>query len=137
SAHEAIGQLVAAAMKRDVPLAKLELKDFQAAHPHLDAAVYDVLGVDRAVNAFVSEGSTAPAEVAKQVAEWKQRLEMRDPAPQTPPEKNERPFHLKLAGRPRRPGSRRAWPSGYRLTTSKHTARNTSPSRYSLCTTTC
>ena len=76
SAHEAIGQLVAAAMKRDAPLASLELKEFQAAHPQLDAGVYDVLGVDRAVSAFVSEGSTAPAEVAKQFAAWKQRLEM-------------------------------------------------------------
>jgi argininosuccinate lyase len=74
SAHEAIGQLVATAMKRDVPLAGLEIKDFQTAHAQLDSAVYDVLGVDRAVAAFVSEGSTAPAEVAKQVTAWKQRL---------------------------------------------------------------
>jgi argininosuccinate lyase len=74
TAHEAIGKLVAAAMKRDVPLAGLELADFQAANPQLDASVYEVLGVDRAVAAFVSEGSTAPDEVAKQVTAWKQRL---------------------------------------------------------------
>jgi argininosuccinate lyase len=74
SAHEAIGKLVAAAMERDVPLAGLELAVFQTAHAELDADVYDVLGVDRAVAAFVSEGSTAPAEVAKQVTAWKQRL---------------------------------------------------------------
>ncbi len=76
SAHEAIGKLVAVAMERDLPLVQLELKDFQAAHSQLDAAAYDVLGVDRAVAAFVSEGSTAPAEVAKQVSAWKQRLGM-------------------------------------------------------------
>jgi argininosuccinate lyase len=74
SAHEAIGKLVATAMERDVPLSGLKLADFQAAHAELDAGVYDVLGVERAVNAFVSEGSTAPAEVAKQVEAWKQRL---------------------------------------------------------------
>jgi argininosuccinate lyase len=74
SAHEAIGRLVATAMKRGVPLAGLEVADFQAAHPDLDASVYDVLGVDRAVAAFTSEGSTAPAEVAKQLAAWKQRF---------------------------------------------------------------
>jgi argininosuccinate lyase len=74
TAHEAIGQLVAAAMKRDVPLAGLELKDFQAAHASLDEGVFDVLGVERAVSAFVSEGSTAPAEVAKQLKAWNERL---------------------------------------------------------------
>jgi argininosuccinate lyase len=74
SAHEAIGKLVATAMERDVPLAGLELAVFQTTHPQLDAGVYDVLGVDRAIAAFVSEGSTAPAEVAKQVTAWKQRL---------------------------------------------------------------
>jgi argininosuccinate lyase len=74
SAHETIGKLVGVAMKRDVPLAGLTLADFQAADPQLDTGVFDVLGVDRAVGAFVSEGSTAPAEVAKQITAWKQRL---------------------------------------------------------------
>jgi argininosuccinate lyase len=76
SAHECVGKLVAAAMKRDVPLAGLDLAEFQAAAPQLDAGVYDVLGVERAVAAFTSEGSTAPAEVAKQLSAWKQRLGM-------------------------------------------------------------
>jgi argininosuccinate lyase len=76
SAHEIIGKLVASAMKRDLPLNKLELSELQAAHPSLDKSVYDILGVEQAVLAFSSEGSTAPAEVAKQVALWKARLEM-------------------------------------------------------------
>ena len=76
TAHEIIGKLVASAMKRDLPLAKLDLAEFQAAHPSLDNSVYEVLGVEQAVMAFSSEGSTAPAEVAKQVAAWKQRLKM-------------------------------------------------------------
>jgi argininosuccinate lyase len=76
SAHEAIGKLVATAMERGVPLAGLGVADLQAAHAQLDAAALDVLGAERAVAAFVSEGSTAPAEVAKQVAVWKQRLGM-------------------------------------------------------------
>jgi argininosuccinate lyase len=71
---EACLELAAAAMTRDVPLAGLELKDFQAAHASLDEGVFDVLGVERAVSAFVSEGSTAPAEVAKQLKAWNERL---------------------------------------------------------------
>jgi argininosuccinate lyase len=76
TAHEIIGRLVAAAMQRDLPLAKLELAEFQAAHASLDESVYDVLGVEQAILAFTSEGSTAPAEVDKQIAAWKQRLQM-------------------------------------------------------------
>ncbi len=60
TAHEAIGRLVAVAMKRGVPLAKLDLADFQAIDPKLDASVYEVLGAEKAIAAFVSEGSTAP-----------------------------------------------------------------------------
>ncbi|RIK84072.1 MAG: argininosuccinate lyase [Planctomycetota bacterium] len=78
SAHEIIGKLVATAMKRDVPLAKLELAEFTAAHEALDESVFDVLGVEQAVMAFTSEGSTSPAEVAKQTALWKQRLKDHD-----------------------------------------------------------
>jgi argininosuccinate lyase len=74
SAHEIIGKLVASAMKRDLPLKKLELSEFQAAHSSLDDSVYQVLGIEEAVMAFTSEGSTGPAEVAKQVALWKARL---------------------------------------------------------------
>jgi argininosuccinate lyase len=76
TAHEIIGRLVAATMKRDVPLAKLELTEFTAAHPALDDSVYQVLGIEQAVLAFTSEGSTGPAEVAKQTMAWKERLKM-------------------------------------------------------------
>jgi argininosuccinate lyase len=76
SAHEIIGKLVASAMKRDLPLKKLELSELQTAHPSIDESVFEVLGVEQAVMAFSSEGSTAPAEVARQVAAWKERLKM-------------------------------------------------------------
>jgi argininosuccinate lyase len=36
--------------------------------------VYGVLGVERAVAAFVSYGSTAPAEVDKQVSRWREKI---------------------------------------------------------------
>lgn len=74
SAHEIIGKLVAKAMKQGVPLARLPLGDFQEAHAALDAKVFDVLGVENAIAAFKSVGSTAPAMVAEQVEHWKKRL---------------------------------------------------------------
>jgi argininosuccinate lyase len=74
SAHEIIGRLVAMAMKQGVPLAKLPLAEFQAAHALLDEKVYDVLGVERAIGAFTSVGSTGPNQVARQVAAWRKKL---------------------------------------------------------------
>jgi argininosuccinate lyase len=74
SAHEIIGKLVAKAMKQGVPLAKLPVADFEEAHSALDAKVFDVLGVEKAIQAFKSVGSTAPARVAEQVNLWKKRV---------------------------------------------------------------
>lgn len=74
TAHEIIGQLVGKAMKQNVPLAELPLSVFQEAHTSLDEKVFEVLGVEQAVAAFVSYGSTAPSQVAKQVTLWKEKL---------------------------------------------------------------
>lgn len=74
SAHEIIGKLVGKAMKLGAPLADLPLEDFQSAHEKLDEQVYQVLGVEQAVNAFASYGSTAPEQVAKQIARWREKL---------------------------------------------------------------
>jgi argininosuccinate lyase len=57
-----------------VPLAELPVEEFQAAHPELGERVYEVLGVKSAIASFVSYGSTAPEEVAKQVVRWKEKL---------------------------------------------------------------
>ena len=74
TAHEIIGKLVATAMKRGVPLAGLPLDEFRTAHPALDQSVFDVLGADRAVEAFSSYGSTNPGQVAHQLELWRERL---------------------------------------------------------------
>jgi argininosuccinate lyase len=75
TAHEIIGRLVSTAMKAGVPLAKLPLEEFQSAHAALDKTVYDILGVERAVEAITSYGSTNPAQVEHQLAAWRERLE--------------------------------------------------------------
>jgi argininosuccinate lyase len=75
TAHEIIGGLVNSAMKRGVGLRELPLAEFQAAHPSLDGSVYDVLGAERAVEAFTSYGSTSPEQIEHQLAIWRERLE--------------------------------------------------------------
>lgn len=75
SAHEVIGRLVGLCERRGLKrLADLDDADFQAAHPLLGPEARDVLGVDQAIKAFKSYGSTAPSEVAGQVEGWKNRL---------------------------------------------------------------
>lgn len=78
TAHHLVGELVRRALDRGVSLAELPLDEFREAHPDLDESVYDVLGAERAINAFGSHGSTATAEVAKQVARWKSKLDMKE-----------------------------------------------------------
>jgi argininosuccinate lyase len=76
TAHELVGRLVARAKQLGLSLAGLPLEEFQAADATLDKGVYEVLGVDKAVHAMCSYGSTNPGEVAKQVQRWKEALKM-------------------------------------------------------------
>ncbi len=76
TAHHLVGSLVAMALDRDVRLSDLTLEDFLGAHPDLDESVYEILGVERAVEAFISYGSACPTEVERQVAIWKKKLEI-------------------------------------------------------------
>jgi argininosuccinate lyase len=76
TAHEVVGRLVRLCELRGLKcLAALSDADLAEAHPALGPEVRKVLGVQNAVNAFRSAGSTAPAEVAKQLDLWKHRLE--------------------------------------------------------------
>lgn len=74
TAHEVVGRLVRKAMSRGVPLAGLQANDFQAVGAGVDESIRDVLGSQRAVEAFASYGSTAPLQVERQLTEWRRRL---------------------------------------------------------------
>ncbi len=74
SAHEAVGKLVRACEERRCRLADLSPDTYDAIQPGLGKEVFQVLGVPNALKAFQSYGSTAPAQVAAQLAAWQQRL---------------------------------------------------------------
>jgi len=74
TAHGLIGKLVRKALDRGVRLSDLSLDEFREVHPDLDESLYGVLGVEQAIRAMRSYGSTAPEEVARQVELWKKRL---------------------------------------------------------------
>jgi argininosuccinate lyase len=75
TAHEVIGRLVSLCESRRVKrLADLTDAELAEAHPQLGPEVRNLLGVQNAIKAFRSYGSTAPAEVEKQLELWMQRL---------------------------------------------------------------
>jgi argininosuccinate lyase len=74
AAHEVVGKLVAACERRGVRLVDLDDSEFLAAHPGLDGSIKSKLGVESAIAAFRSEGSTAPAEVDRRLNYWSEKL---------------------------------------------------------------
>jgi argininosuccinate lyase len=73
AAHEAVGKLVRLCEQRRCRLADLEPEVYESVRPGLGSGVYKVLGVANALAAFRSAGSTAPSEVERQLALWRQR----------------------------------------------------------------
>jgi argininosuccinate lyase len=78
TAHEAVGKLVRFCEQRGCQLVQLPATAFEEVLPGLAAAVPKVLGVANALQSFRSVGSTAPAEVEKQLAMWRSRLDQVD-----------------------------------------------------------
>ena len=68
AAHEAVGKLVRLCEERRCRLADLPAGVYESVRPGLAPGVYKVLGVANALAAFRSVGSTAPAEVERQLA---------------------------------------------------------------------
>jgi argininosuccinate lyase len=74
TAHGGVGRLVRKAMDRNVRLADLSLEEFREVDPSLDEGVFKVLGVEKAVAALRSYGSSGPEQVRRQIDRWKEKL---------------------------------------------------------------
>jgi argininosuccinate lyase len=73
-AHEAVGKLVRLCEERRCRLQDLPPEVYESIRPGLGSKVYNVLGVANALAAFRSYGSTAPAEVERQLQSWTKRI---------------------------------------------------------------
>ena len=73
-AHHITGSAVALAEKKGCALVDLTLAEFQAINPAITGDVYAVLTVNASVASRTSFGGTAPDQVRKQIAWWRQRL---------------------------------------------------------------
>ncbi|MCT7667626.1 argininosuccinate lyase [Shinella kummerowiae] len=72
-AHHVTGRAVALAESKGCDLAELSLEDLQAIHASITADIFNVLTVEASVASRKSYGGTAPSEVRKQIAWWRQR----------------------------------------------------------------
>ncbi|WP_411036764.1 argininosuccinate lyase [Shinella sp. BYT-45] len=72
-AHHVTGRVVALAESKGCDLAELPLAELQTIHAAINDDVYTVLTVEASVASRKSYGGTAPSEVRKQIAWWRQR----------------------------------------------------------------
>ncbi|WP_180897841.1 argininosuccinate lyase [Martelella soudanensis] len=73
-AHHATGAAVALAERKGCDLAELSLEELQGINPAITAGIFDVLTVEASVASRKSFGGTAPDEVRKQIAWWRERI---------------------------------------------------------------
>ncbi|KAG2552519.1 argininosuccinate lyase, chloroplastic isoform X4 [Panicum virgatum] len=74
TSHEIVGRSVQLCVTKNCQLAELQLDDLKAVHPAFEADVYEYLGVENAVNKFISYGSTGSNQVKKQLEDWRIQL---------------------------------------------------------------
>lgn len=75
TAHHLVGSLVGTAQSQEKRLADLTDAELKAAHPSIDGTVREVLGVEKAVQAYQSYGSSSPTQVRSQIARWREQLQ--------------------------------------------------------------
>ncbi len=73
-AHHVTGRLVARAEAKGVDLAGLTLDEMRAEEPRITEAVFGVLTVAASVTSRTSFGGTAPENVRRMAAEWREKL---------------------------------------------------------------
>lgn len=73
-AHHVTGHLVAKAERKGVDLSGLTLEEMQAEEPRIHNGVFQVLSVEASVASRTSYGGTAPVNVRRMAAEWRERL---------------------------------------------------------------
>src|SRR5207245_1831261 len=74
SAHEMVGRLVLLCEERRCQLKDLPPEAYEEVRTGLSQRVYQVIGVEQALQTFCSVGSTSPQAVESQIDSWRSRL---------------------------------------------------------------
>lgn len=75
TAHHLVGKLVGIAQSGSVRLADLTDEQLKSADSSLTGALRDVLGVEKAVKAYHSYGSSNPDQIRNQMNRWREQLQ--------------------------------------------------------------
>ena len=75
TAHHLVGKLVGLAQQERISLAQLNDQQLQSVHPDLNGSLREVLGVEKAVKAYQSYGSSNPDRVREQLTRWREQLQ--------------------------------------------------------------
>jgi argininosuccinate lyase len=73
-AHHVTGRLVAKAEAKGADLSGLTLEELQAEEARIHSGIFQVLSVEASVASRTSYGGTAPVNVRRMAAEWRERL---------------------------------------------------------------
>jgi argininosuccinate lyase len=73
-AHEIIGRLTAHSLSSGRPFPDIPLAEYQAFSPVFDASLFKVLTLEHAAAARKAPGAPSPANVARELTAWQQRL---------------------------------------------------------------
>jgi len=77
TSHDIAGKSVALCTSKNCQLLDLSLDELRSINPVFEEDVYDFLGVENAIQKFVSYGSTGSSCVASQIDYWMKKLEMK------------------------------------------------------------
>lgn len=75
TAHHVVGKLVAVASEAGITLAQLSDQQLSSVDTGLDGSIRGVLGVEKAVQAYQSFGSSNPEQIESQVRFWAEQLQ--------------------------------------------------------------
>jgi argininosuccinate lyase len=76
-AHHLVGEAVALAEQRKIPITQLSPRDWKKISPEFDAGALEVFSVEKALQARITTGSPNPKLVKQQLARWRKILEAR------------------------------------------------------------
>jgi argininosuccinate lyase len=78
-AHHLVGEAVALAEQKKIPITKIPLKDWKKISPEFDASALEVFSLERGLETRTTHGSPNPKLVKKQLARWKKALSASKP----------------------------------------------------------
>lgn len=73
-AHHIVGEIVALCVSRNMKLNELSIQEYKQFSVKFDEDIYQLLTAKKSIENKLSQGSTSPIEVNKQIQYWRKKL---------------------------------------------------------------